>query len=183
MYRRSNDYNKVAQLVIDIYIDYNIRVFPIDEIDVCRKLGLRLIPYSSYSDKEKELLRKRSEDGFFTAATKTTPNAIYYNDSTASYGKIRYTIFHEVKHFVNGDKDDLAYNDNMADYFARYFMAPIPYLIKMGIDDELTLISGHKLSTEAAIYAIRNVSHRKARYGNTIFDYEKPLIDLLCPNI
>ena len=75
----------------------------------------------------------------------------------------------------------MEYNDNMADYFARYFMAPIPYLIKKGIDDELTLISDHGISAEASMYAIRNVSRRKARYGDMIFDYEKPLIELLCP--
>ena len=86
-----------------------------------------------------------------------------------------------MKHFANGDADDREFNDNMADYFARYFMAPIPYLITVGIDDELTLISNHGISAEAAKYAIRNVRRRKARYGSIIFDYEKPLIALLCP--
>ena len=183
MYWNGNDYDKMAQLVIDIYIDYNITAFPVDEKEICRKMGLKLLPYSAYTEKEQELLRKRSEDGFFSPATQITPNAIYYVDSITSHGKIRYTIFHEVKHFANGDEDDKQYNDNMADYFARYFMAPIPYLIKMGIDDELTLISDHGISAEAAMYAIRNVRRRKTRYGDKIFDYEKPLIELLCPDL
>ena len=38
MYRNSNDYDKMAQLVIDIFIDYNILDFPVDEKDICRKL-------------------------------------------------------------------------------------------------------------------------------------------------
>ena len=180
MYWTGNDYDKMAQLVIDIYIDYNITTFPVDEKEICRKIGLKLIPYSAYTENEQVLLRKRSKDGFFSPATKTTPNAIYYNDSVTSYGKIRFTIFHELKHFANGDEDDMEYNDNMADYFSRYFMAPIPYLIKMGIDNELTLISDHGISAEAATYAIRNVRRRKAKYGDMIFDYEKPLIGLLC---
>ena len=180
MYWNGNDYDKMAQLVIDIYIDYNITSFPVDEKEICRKMGLKLLPYSAYIDNEQILLKKQSEDGFFSPATKITPNAIYYDDSITSHGKIRYTIFHEVKHFANGDEDDKQYNDNMADYFARYFMAPIPYLIKMGIDDELTLISDHGISAEAAMYAIRNVRRRKAKYGAKIFDYEKPLIGLLC---
>lgn len=183
MYWNGNDYDKMAQLVIDIYIDYNITAFPVDEKEICRKMGLKLLPYSAYTEKEQELLRKRSEDGFFSPATQIAPNAIYYDDSITSHGKIRYTIFHEVKHFANGDEDDKQYNDNMADYFARYFMAPIPYLIKMGIDDELTLISDHGISAEAAMYAIRNARRRKARYGDKIFDYEKPLIELLCPDL
>lgn len=182
MYWNGNDYDKMAQLVIDIYIDYNITTFPVDEKDICRKLGLKLVPYSAYPKEKQILLRKKSEDGFFNPATKLTPNTIFYNDSITSNEKQRFTIFHEVKHFVNGDKDDKEYNDNMADYFARYFMAPIPYLIKMGIDDELTLISDHGMSAEAAMYAIKNVYHRKASYGNKIFDYKKPLIKLLCSN-
>ena len=181
MYWTGNDYDKMTQLVIDIFIDYNITTFPIDEREVCRKLGLKLIPYSAYSEKDQILLKKRSKDGYFSPATKITSNAIYYNDSITSYGKIRFTVFHELKHYANGDKDDMEYNDNMADYFSRYFMAPIPYLIKKDINDELTLIFDHGLSVEAAKYAIKNVQHRKARYGDTIFDYEKSLIELLCP--
>ena len=73
MYWKSNDYDKMAQLVIDIYIDYNITSFPVDEKEICKKMGLKLIPYSAYTEKEQELLRKRSEDGFFCPATKTTP--------------------------------------------------------------------------------------------------------------
>ena len=66
----------------------------------------------------------------------------------------------------------------MADYFARYFMCPIPYLIEYGIDDELTLISDHLVSQQAAHNTMNNVCNRRAVYGDRIFDYEKPLVDL-----
>lgn len=39
MYRNGSDYDRTAQLVIDIYIDYNITSFPVDEKELCRKLG------------------------------------------------------------------------------------------------------------------------------------------------
>ena len=178
MYWNGNDYDKMAQLVIDIYVDYNIRSFPVDEKEVCRKLGLKLIPYSEYPEEQQVLLRKRSPDAFFAPATKTTPPTVFYDDKVESYGRLRYNIFHEVKHFVNGDKDDGEYNDNMADYFARYFMCPIPYLIEYGINDELTLISDHLVSQQAAHNTMNNVRNRRAVYGDKIFDYEKPLVDL-----
>ena len=139
---------------------------------------MKLIPYSEYSEEQEALLRKRSMDAFFAPATRTTPPTVFYNDKVESRGRLRYNIFHEVKHFVNGDKDDGEYNDNMADYFARYFMCPIPYLIEYGIDNELTLISDHLISQEAARNTIKNVRNRKAVYGDKIFDYEKPLVDL-----
>ena len=73
MYWNGNDYDKMAKLVIDIYVDYNIRSFPVDEKEICRKLGLKLIPYSEYPEEQQVLLRKRSLDAFFAPATKTTP--------------------------------------------------------------------------------------------------------------
>ena len=178
MYWSGNDYDKTAQLVIGIFVDYNIRRFPVDEKAICRNLGLKLIPYSEYSEEQQVLLRKRSPDAFFAPATKKTPPTIFYNDKVESYGRLRYNIFHEVKHFVNGDKDDGEYNDNMADYFARYFMCPIPYLIEYGIDDELTIMSDHLVSLQAAQNTLKNVRNRRAAYGDKIFDYEKPLVEL-----
>ena len=178
MYWSGTDYDRMAQLVIDIYVDYNIRSFPVDEKEICRKLGLKLILYSEYPEEQEALLRKRSMDAFFAPATRTTPPTVFYNDKVESRGRLRYNIFHEVKHFVTGDKDDGEYNDNMADYFARYFMCPIPYLIEYGIDNELTLISDHLISQEAARNTIKNVRNRKAVYADKIFDYEKPLVDL-----
>ena len=180
MYWNGEDYDKMAMLAIDIYTDYHITVFPVDEKNICKQLGLKLIPYSAYSEEEQILLRKRSNDAFFSPATCYTPPAVFYNDSIESQGRIRYSIFHEVKHYVNHDSDDDIYNDNMADYFAKYFMAPIPYLIKKGVNDYLTIISDYGMSFEAACYTLKNVHNRRKTYGDKIFDYEKPLIDLLC---
>lgn len=179
MYRNSDDYNKMAKLAIDIIIDYDIKSFPIDEKDICRKLGLKLVPYSAYSKGNQLLLRKKSEDAFFSPATKFTPPTIFYNDKIKSRGRQRYSVFHEVKHFVNNDLDDSDYNDDMADYFAKYMMCPVPYLIKANINDELTLISDHGVSHTVALNAIKNVHNRRLRFGDKIFEYEKPLIDHL----
>ena len=180
MYWNGRDYDKMAQLATDIYIDYNIRAFPINENEICRLLKLRLIPYSYYSETEQYLLRKKSSDAFFYPATLKTPPTVFYNDRIHSYGRQRLSIFHEIKHYVNHDSGESIYDDNMADYFARYFMCPIPYLIKMGIDSEMMLINNHLMSEEAAINTICNVRNRRAKFGNKIFDYEKPLIALLC---
>ena len=79
MYWSGTDYDRMAQLVIDIYVDYNIRSFPVDEKEICRKLGLKLIPYSEYPEEQEALLRKRSMDAFFAPATRTTFTMIKSN--------------------------------------------------------------------------------------------------------
>ena len=183
MYWNGNDYDKMAMLAIDIYTDYHITTFPVDEKNVCKQLGLKLVPYSAYPEEGQLLLRKKSKDAFLLPATCNTPPAVFYNDSIASSGRIRYSIFHEVKHYVNNDSDESIYNEDMAEYFSKYFMAPIPYLIKKGVNDPVTIVSDHDMSYEAAQHTLQNLRNRRRVYGDKIFDYEKPLIDLLCPEI
>ena len=52
MYRSGNVYQELDALAIDIYVDYGINSFPLDEKELCRKMGILLIPYSSYEGKE-----------------------------------------------------------------------------------------------------------------------------------
>lgn len=87
---------------------------------------------------------KKSKLGFFVKATKSTPPTIYYNDTIESEGAIRFTIFHELKHYVfedDDDEDDDDEDDDLADFFARYFMCPIPYLLLKKIDSQNEIVS------------------------------------------
>ena len=63
MYRSGSAYNELDKLAIDVYLDYNIKSFPIDARDVCNRLGIMLVPYSELGD-ERELFFKRSNYGF-----------------------------------------------------------------------------------------------------------------------
>ena len=94
MYRNDSIYDEIKNVIIDIYIDYGIKTFPINEKEVCKKMGVALIPYSEYEGDEFKLLQKKSKLGFFVKATKSTPPTIYYNDTIESEGAIRFTIFH-----------------------------------------------------------------------------------------
>ena len=105
---------------------------------------------------------------------------IYYNDDTdIAVSRRRYSIFHEVKHFVNRDNSENAYDEEMADYFAKYFMCPIPYLVYNNITDTNEIISKFNVSYSVACSVSSNVINRQSKYGQQIFDYEKPLINSL----
>ena len=73
MYRRGEEYDRLDQLVISIYIDYGLNSFPLDEKDVCRKMGLALVPYSEYTGEDRRILRKKSQYGFFVPESKENP--------------------------------------------------------------------------------------------------------------
>ena len=108
MYWKSDDYEAITQTVIDIYRDYGINTFPIDEKEICRRLGIKLIPYSDVPDYVKE----NYEDAFYIPTTSENPPTIFFNDLVVNKGRRRYSIFHELKHYVCGDTDETEYNVN-----------------------------------------------------------------------
>ncbi|MBD5096878.1 MAG: ImmA/IrrE family metallo-endopeptidase [Lachnospiraceae bacterium] len=142
-------------------------------------MGVALIPYSEYEGDELKLLIKRSTLGFFAKATKLTPPTIFYNDSIESDGAVRFTIFHELKHYVF--EDDNEEDDDLADFFARYFMCPIPYLLLKKIDSQNEIVSFCGASLKAAKNASTNIINRRNKYGYKLFDYEVRLIEHLEP--
>lgn len=181
MYRDGNVYEEICKEIINIYLDYGFCEFPLDEKKVCNKMGIALVPYSSYGKENQKLLRKKSRNGFFVKGTSEISPTIYYNDNRESEGEIRFTIFHELKHFVYNEDSDDNDKDDLADFFARYFMCPIPYLLLKGLKSLNEVISFCGVSKSAAANVTSNLENRKSRYGYQIFDYEIPLIEQIEP--
>jgi len=182
MYRDGSDYDKMAILVGQIYIDYGIDYFPINPVSVCKKMGVNLIPYDELPDDKRTILKLKSMSGFYVPPTAKTPPMIFYNNDfndVGSVGKMNRNILHEVKHYVCEDMDENPEDDDLADYFGKYFLSPIPYLIIKGIDNVNEIISTFNVDYTLASYIVKNVNNRKKKYGNKIFDYEKPLIKQL----
>lgn len=179
MYRDGTIYDEIDKVIIDIFQDYNIKSFPLDEFEICNKMGVALVPYSEFDRIGRKLLHKRSSHGFFVKGSKTQPPTIYYNDHFESKGAIRFTIFHELKHYVYDDENDD--DDDLADYFARHFMCPTAYIMLKCFDSANKIVSFCGMSLEAAIYAYTSIVNRKRKYGINLFDYEIPLIEHIEP--
>lgn len=179
MYRDTEIYGEITKTVINIYLDYGIKGFPIDEKSVCKKLGIALIPYTDFGKEDRKLLLKKSQHGFYVPGTSDNSPTIFYNDSYESKGAQRLTVFHELKHYVYEDSDDE--EDDLADFFARYFMCPIPYLLLKKIDTPNEIASICGTSMEAAYNVYSNLCNRRKKYGYQLFDYEIPLIEHLEP--
>ena len=176
MYRSSDIYEDIVKVIIEIYRDYDIKDFPIDEKDICRRLGVALVPYSEFPKEARALLEKKSKHGFFVRGTKKNPPTIYYNDKFEPYGAVRLTIFHELKHYVFDEDANDEDQDDLADFFGRYFLCPIPYLIMKGIDTENDIISHCGVSMTAAGNVESTIRNRKQRYGYRIFEHEIPFL-------
>lgn len=181
MYRSSQDYENIAKTVIGIYLDYGISSFPIDEKELCSKMGVKLLAYSDFPEDVNNI----SDDAFYLppirkeGSNKISEPIILYNDKISSRGRIRFSIFHEIKHFVYGETDESDLDEDMANYFAKYIMCPIPILIYRNIDDIGSIMNDFMVSYEASYNVLKNLENRRKKYGNVIFDYEKPLIELI----
>lgn len=176
MYWKSDDYRQMAELAIEIYLDYGIRSFPIDEKELCNKMGILLLPYTEFPEEISGI----SNDAFFIPTTKSNSPMILFNNKIDSYGRQRFSIFHDIKHYANGDTEEHnKYDEDMADYFARYMMCPIPILIKRKINDIATIMSDYNVSYDVAMNVLSNLHNRRKYYGDRIFNYEKPLIELI----
>ena len=182
MYRSKQEYDELDKLAIDLYLDYNFNGFPLDVNEVCRKLGVSLVPYSAFEE-EKDLLLKRSRTGFINPPFGNRRATIFYNDDMEimrSQGTIRQTIFHEIKHYVHEDYgEEDPDDDDLAEHFARFFACPTPYLVKHNITDISEIISKFGVSLPIAENVKKSVENRIKWYGTRIFDYEQPLIDLI----
>ena len=180
MYRSSDKYEDIVKVIIDIYLDYDIKIFPIDEMDICKRLGVVLVPYSECPEEAKELLKKKSKYGFFVRKTRENPPTIYYNDKFEPYGAVKLTIFHEIKHYVFDEDANDEDTDDLANFFGRFFLCPIPYLIMMGIETENEIISHCGVSMTAAGNVETTIRNRK--HGYRIFEHEIPLLKHLNEN-
>lgn len=175
MYRIGNEYDELDKLIYSIYVDYDIKAFPIDEKELCRKMKIALVPYSAFSDEAKKLLYKKSKHAFFVKESKENPPTIYYNDMFESEGAIRLSVFHEIGHYICEDEDDS--KDDLADYFARHFMCPTAYLMLKGIESPNEIVAFCGVSFEAARNASANIASRKKKLGSKLLSYEKEFIE------
>lgn len=57
MYRKGEVYDEIKNVIIDIYIDFDIHQFPVDEKWLCRRMGVALIPYSAYDTDARSFMR------------------------------------------------------------------------------------------------------------------------------
>lgn len=184
MYRDGKKYDEMDKLAIQLYLDYGFTSFPLDEKDVCRRMGIALVPYSECGSCFYDVIRKTSKCAFYNPLTRWSPPIIFYNDCLSelhSYGCIRQSIFHEIKHYANEDKQETPEDDDLAEHFGRYLMAPTPHLIVNRISNPNEIISQFGTSYTVACNISSNITNRVRKYGTKIFDYELPLIKLLDP--
>ena len=149
-------YEEIKCEVIHMFIKYDIKCLPISGFEIATKMGIKLIPYSTLSEKKWKAAMQCSEDGFYFSPGNGT-EYIYYNDSK-SYERQNWTFLHELVHCVLGHHEGMDPDEAEAEanFFAKYAIAP-PVLVqrfhpKESEDIEVVFRLSHKAALDTYEY-------------------------------
>ena len=170
MYHRGKDYEEVDRMALRIRCDYGHFDKFLDVFLLAEQLNIELIKYSSLTEKQLEVISSHQElkDGFtvFIYCDGEYKFKTYYNDKM-NIERIRLTIAHEIKHVIYLEKEPTKKDEDLANHFARYLLAPtcavVPYVDHFNIT---AVADDFGLSIEAASNAY-NAAETKIKANKT----------------
>lgn len=169
-------YEEIKCIVVQVFMKYGVHCVPVSGFELATKMGIRVIPYSRYPDETRNLLMKKSTDGFCVEKN-LGEWFIFYNDSMP-YGRINNTIMHEVGHIVLDHSEDNELAEAEVKFFAKYALAPPVLIHKLQLDDPERIAEVFEISYTAACYAY-TYYEKWLRYGpEHLTDYEIAMLGL-----
>ena len=169
-------YEEIKQIIVDMFVKYDICCVPINGFELATKIGIKVIPYSAIPKSKRWLLLKKSEDGF--SVEKITGECyIYYNDEK-EYGRINNTIMHEIGHIVLDHSEDSELAEKEVKFFAKYALVPPVLVHKLKLDNPMDIVGIFNVSFEAACYAY-SYYKKWLQYGSSAYTkYELTLLNI-----
>lgn len=143
-----NNYEEIKIKVVNLFQKYDIRQVPIDCFEICNKMNINLIQYSTLSKSALTKAIEISKDGFCLLKSDSIAGfeieqwCIFYNDDMQKE-RIRFTIMHEIGHIVLNHTEHSQLAEAEANFFAKYSLAPPPLVHKIEPDDFIDLIDAY----------------------------------------
>lgn len=184
-------YEEIKGAAVALMEKCHIESAPVDVFALARMLGVHFVKYSMLTEHEKSGLEKcgisRDSDGFFALAEKNGSLApyIYYNDAK-SLKRIRFTILHEIGHYVLGHKGQSDLAEAEANFFAKYLIAPPMLVDLIQPSDYMDIEKIFDTSKQCAIYSFNFYEKWKRHHeqGGFVFArYEKTLLSLCAESV
>lgn len=207
------DYDAIQKAAFDLIINAELKELPINLFKIIKKLpNLRIRKYSRFAKENNLTLTQvcdmfNSSDGCCQWHPKSGNCVIFYNDTIQNKGRIRFTIAHEIGHYILEHhllaKIELLsrsvipeklydFMESEANYFAKSLLAPLPlifdYMDKVRDMDHYLIADIFRISKESAYYVSQNINNTPYRIYNTgISDQFSPYIlsemnQILCCN-
>ncbi|PWJ71124.1 uncharacterized protein DUF955 [Ruminococcaceae bacterium R-25] len=166
-------YEKMERVVVKLFIDLGIDTYPIDPINIIKKLGYVLRKYSDLPVYEQLKLRRKELDATSCYDPELKTFVICYDD-TKNHGRIRFTLMHELGHILLGHKEESELARKMANYFAAYALAPSPIIYLYDCQDANELATEFFVTEKCATYCFRRYTNW-LEFGGRIKNYEEAL--------
>ncbi len=172
------EYEFIKGEVVHIFIKYKIKCIPVSGFEIASKMNITLIAYSGLSKKKLDAALRASEDGFLVE--KDGRCYIFYNDIGRSYERQNWTILHEIGHIVLDHAGHGEHEEDEANFFAKYAIAPPVLVHRIGAESPYDIYCMFDISYQAAIYAYSYYRSWKSRWDirKRLTDYERCLLDL-----
>lgn len=166
------DREKIVKKILYVYKKCDIRTFPIDCFVLLEKYGFTVHTYSNLfknNPRIYELCIACSDDAYILK------NIIAYNDRQIS-SRIRFSLMHEFAHHILKHKEETPENEEEADYFASYILAPRSIMYDIGCRNADDIHSTFEISYTASNRAWYDYCHGyKPPSGAKIKDWFFPI--------
>jgi len=170
------EYEFIKGEVIHLFEYYKIKCIPVSGFEIAIKMGIKLVPYSTFSRKKYREALRTSPDGFY--AEEKGVEYIFYNDIGKNFERQNMTILHEIGHCVLDHTGHSQHEEDEANFFAKYAIAPPVLVEKIGAESPEDIYEFFDISYEAAIYAYDYFLSWKRRH-NRIGRYTEYEVRLL----
>lgn len=180
MYLEPSRYDQIELQVIGLFSKVKVDRFPINCFDLCKQLGIRVIPYSELKETTVSAFGKEIKDGLCIKreiSSGVFEWTIYYNDLMPER-RIRFTIMHELGHIWLDHTEHSELAEAEANFFAKYSLAPPPLIHQLHIEDYVDLAYKFGISLTCAYYAMQSYA-KWLKYGPSEYQtHELVLIEL-----
>lgn len=172
--------DEIIGIICDLYEELEISELGFDLKNICDKLEINLIPYSSF--KRLDLLYKFDEDGFNLYNTNNGKFEIYFNDEISPKQRVKFTIPHEIGHIVLGHTqktgNETQVENKEANIFANEFYCPQALMIHFKFKTPFNLISNFGISKSYSGVLLDKLCRRRRQLSSN----EIRLIDIFEKN-
>lgn len=143
--------------ILSIYKECKIQTFPIDCELILQHYGFVLYTYKELQNANKTLYnaaKSYSNDAFRFRMS------IYYN-SCMPKNRIRFTLMHELGHFILGHQSQEIESEQEADYFASCMLVPRIAILRTGCTTADDIHDQFEVSYAAANRILSDFRHKK----------------------
>lgn len=175
-------YEQIKMEVAKVFVKCKLNQIPITGFEIANKLGIIIIPYSAFKEEKRLKLIEEDEDGFYVK--KNEKYYIYYND-TKDYGRVNFTILHEIGHIVLDHTQHSELAEAEANFFAKYAIAPPVLVDKFKNSDSyfdllVRIYDNFRVNQTAGYNSFKYYLQWKAhfnRINREYQDYEKMILE------